>query len=84
MEIGQILQVQKFNQQAEARWRQRVDEWKERHIAGEGIPQLAFYVFTDSKGQYKKRGYVIKTSADGYKCRPTKRECEKIKAELHA
>ena len=75
MQIGQIMQVAKFNNMATQQWHndyhKKINE-PNGHI---GLPQLAMYLFYDKRGADRKRGYVLKYK-EGYLCRKTKRECE--------
>ncbi len=71
IKIGQVLPVTEFNKLAEDKWRRRCDE---NRATNNPIPYLGFYVFTNSKGNYKTRGFVMKTHKDDYQLYKLKRE----------
>lgn len=83
MEIGEILQVKKFNEQARLKWNKNYDAVMRDIKAGTRtvgeLPQLAMYLFFDKRGNARDRGYVLKYAEDAYLCQATKRECTKEK-----
>jgi hypothetical protein len=58
MKTGTILQVQKYNKLQEAKWK---EDCENHNPSKGGRPQLAFYVFSTNKGNYRKSGFVLKT-----------------------
>lgn len=79
IQIGQILPVAEFNKLAEDKWQRRCDE---NRGTNNPMPQLAFYVFADRNGNYKKSGFVLKTSKDGYRLFKLKRTAVLMKEQL--
>jgi hypothetical protein len=79
MEIGQIMPVARFNELAQQKWNKDYDNAVEEAKNGKrnwgNLPQLAFYLFFDKKGNPRKRGYVVKTAKNSYMCRSKKSEC---------
>mgnify|MGYP003421388817 FL=1 len=73
MEIGEIMQVAKFNVMRQQQWNKDYDEASKKYSGSTARPQLAFYVFTDKNGNYLKRGFVLKYERDSYMVLKTKK-----------
>ena len=72
MHVGQILPVKLYNQLMENKWREDYRFASESNSSFR--PQLAFYLFFDTKGNKRQKGYVL-IYQEGSLCRKTKREC---------
>ena len=70
IKTGTILPVKEYNQLQESKWRK---DCKEHDSSKGGMPQLAFYVFSTRKGNYRKSGFVVKTER-GARLFKTKKE----------
>lgn len=57
MKALKILPVKEYNRQAMNRWNQRIAEWKTKPI-GTPMPQLAFFVFQNRDGSYRRTGFI--------------------------
>nr|WP_298659527.1 hypothetical protein [uncultured Flavobacterium sp.] len=79
MEIGQIMQVEKYNQLSAKQWEsdyeKAMEECKKGNRPLGSLPQLAMYLFYNKQGNVRKRGYVARTEKNTFICRSTKRQC---------
>lgn len=84
---GKILPVEQYNRIMTRKWNTDYSVVMDEVRAGRRqiteLPQLAFYLFFDTKGNQRKRGYVLNYEG-GAMCFKTKAECvkEKIKKGL--
>jgi len=87
IKIGTILPVARYNEIMTRKWKDDYEKTMKEINAGRRhtteLPQLAFYLFFDTKGNQRKRGYVLNYEG-GAMCFKTKAECvkEKIKKGL--
>lgn len=61
----EVLPVKEYNRRAKARWDARIAEWKQKPI-GAPMPQLVFFMFSDSRGNYRTRGFVASVADAHY------------------
>ena len=66
-----VISVRQFNQEANKRYRNRVDEWKP---GKGGFPFRPMYVFQTPEGNDRKRGFVVIAHDDNYNFCLTKKE----------
>ncbi len=74
MEIGEIISVVKYNAMMELKWRSDYDKRIKEPDGYMNLPQLAMYLFFDTKGNKRQRGHVLQYK-EGVICLKTKRDC---------
>ena len=87
MEVGTILPVSRYNKLMQEKWNRDYDAFSKEMRAGRRFhteaPQLAFYLYFNTRGNTRANGYVLITP-NGSLCKKTKAECliEKQKKNL--
>lgn len=74
LKIGQIISVAKYNAMMESKWRSDYDKRIKQPNGHMNLPQLAMYLFFDTKGNKRQRGYVLQYK-EGVMCLKTKKDC---------